>query len=148
MAPPRLSRCLGILALSAALTLVVSGVSLAAGMSRRIAGTQPGWAVQSNAAGEARGSATVVFSLWLGWRHQEELDSLLAAQQDPASPRYQQWLAPKRFRQRFAPDTASVRAVSEWLRRQRFQIVDVPRNRLFVTAVGTVAQVERAFQVD
>jgi subtilase family serine protease len=147
MAPSRLSRCLGTLALSVALTLAASGVSLAASHSR-IAGTKPGWAVQGNAAGEARGSATVVFSVWLGWRHQEVLNGLLAAQQDPASPRYQQWLAPDQFRSRFAPGTDSVRAVSAWLRKQGFLIVDVPRNRLFVTAAGTVTRVERAFQID
>ena len=38
--------------------------------------------------------------------------------------------------------------MSDWLRAQGFALVDVPDNHLFVTASGTVAQVEHAFQVN
>ena len=49
-----------------------------------------------------------MFSVWLGWRNQGELDALLAGQQDPASPDYHRWLSPQEFRSRFAPGEADV----------------------------------------
>ncbi len=35
-----------------------------------------------------------------------------------------------------------------WLENQGFSVIDVPENRLFVTASGTTAQVEHAFNVN
>ena len=110
--------------------------------------TKPTWATPANSSGEASDSGTVVFSMWLGWRDQPQLEALLAAQQDPTSGKYRRWLSPQQFRSLFAPDASSVASVSSWLQAQGFDLVDVPHNHLFVTASGTVAQVERAFQVN
>jgi subtilase family serine protease len=41
-----------------------------------------------------------------------------------------------------------VKQVSDWLRGDGFDLVTVPQNHLFVTAEGSVAQVEQAFSVD
>ena len=46
------------------------------------------------------------------------------------------------------PLKSQVQAVSRWLTGQGFSIVEVPQNRLFVTAQGSTAQVEQAFQVN
>ena len=73
---------------------------------------------------------------------------LLADQQDPGSPGYRAWVTPGEFRARFAPAESGVQSVSRWLRREGFEIVSVPRNRLFVTAAGSVAKVEAAFDVN
>ncbi len=132
------------------LSLVLSGAaqSAHAGGSTAVPDTKPGWATPANSSGEASDSGTVVFSMWLGWRDRPQLDALLAAQQDPSSDGYHHWLSPQQFRDLFAPDSSSVASVSAWLRAQGFELVSVPDNRLFVTASGTVAQVERAFQVN
>jgi subtilase family serine protease len=114
----------------------------------RVPGTRPSWATPSNRSGDAAANGAVVFSVWLGWRNQAELDALLAGQQNPASPDYHRWLSPQEFRSRFAPREADVRAVSRWLSDEHFDTVAVPKNHLFVTASGTVAQVEQAFQVN
>ena len=132
------------------LSLVLSGAaqSAHAGGSTTVPDTKPAWATPANSSGEASDSGTVVFSMWLGWRDQPQLEALLAAQQDPSSVEYHRWLSPQQFRSLFAPDQSSVASVSDWLRAQGFDLVDVPDNHLFVTASGTVAQVERAFQVN
>ena len=90
----------------------------------------------------------MAFSVWLGWRDQSSLAQLLADQQDPASRSYRHWLSPSEFRARFAPDQGEVDAIERWLQSQGFDVLSVPRNRLFVTAGGTVSQVERAFGVN
>ena len=132
------------------LSLVLSGAAqnAHAGGSTTVPDTKPAWATPANSSGEASDSGTVVFSMWLGWRDKPQLDALLAAQQDPSSVEYHRWLSPQQFRSLFAPDQSSVASVSDWLRAQGFALVDVPQNHLFVTASGTVAQVERAFQVN
>jgi len=132
------------------LSLMWSGAaqSAHAGGSTTLPDTKPTWATPANSTGEASDSGTVVFSMWLGWRDQPQLKALLAAQQDPASGDYRRWLSPQQFRSLFAPDASSVASVSSWLQAQGFDLVDVPQNHLFVTASGTVAQVERAFQVN
>ena len=129
------------------LSLVLSGAAqnAHAGGSTTVPDTKPAWATPANSSGEASDSGTVVFSMWLGWRDKPQLDALLAAQQDPSSVEYHRWLSPQQFRSLFAPDQSSVASVSDWLRAQGFALVDVPQNHLFVTASGTVAQVERAF---
>ena len=147
MAPTRVSRCL--IALVACAALAASAATEArAASTTKVAGTVPGWAVPGNRAGNERNGVKVVFSVWLGWRNQASLSRLLADQQDPSSPRYQAWLTPEQFRARFAPAQSSVRDVSGWLQTEGFDLLSVPHNRLFVTASGTVGQVEQAFKVN
>jgi subtilase family serine protease len=147
MAPPALLRRIALPALVAALAFA-GAPAAQAGHGSRLADTRPGWANPGNDSGDAAPAARVVFSVWLGWRDQSGLDALLAAQQDPASPEYHRWLSPKQFRDRFAPDRREVRKVSRWLESERFDLVTVPRNNLFVTAAGSVSQVEQTFQVN
>jgi subtilase family serine protease len=147
MAPTLVSRCL--IALVACAALAASAATEArAASTTKVAGTVPGWAVPGNRAGNERNGVKVVFSVWLGWRNQASLSRLLAEQQDPSSARYQAWLTPEQFRGRFAPAQSSVRDVSGWLQAEGFDLLSVPHNRLFVTASGTVGQVEQAFQVN
>ena len=110
--------------------------------------TRPGWATPANDSGDAAAGGRVVFSVWLGWRNGAQLDALLADQQDPSSPGYHRWLSSREFRDRFAPDEHEVKQVTRWLASQKFDLVTVPRNKLFVTAAGSVAQVEQTFRVN
>ena len=143
-------RALGpaLLALLATAVLCAGGTSAQASGWTRLADTAPRWANAHNHVGNAGDANQLVFSVWLDWSHQSDLDALLAAQQNPASPQYGQWLTPQDFRSRFAPSPTDVSTVQSWLHSQGFSIVDVPQNRLFVTASGTVAQVEKTFGVD
>jgi subtilase family serine protease len=113
-----------------------------------VADTQPDWASSSNLTGADQNSNQVVFSVWLGWRHAAELDRTLAGLYDPASPDYHRWLTPDQFHTRFSPSRGDVTTVQSWLSAEGFSIVGVPENRLFVTAEGSVGQVERAFGVN
>jgi subtilase family serine protease len=146
MAPARLFCCLAALA---ALTVPLAGgpAIAQAGSTAEVADTQPGWAIPANEAGQASNGAKLVFSVWLRWRNPEGIEALLAAQQDPGSAGYHDWLSPQEFRARFAPPADRVDAVSRWLRGEGFDVLSVPKNGLAVTASGTVAEVEQAFQI-
>jgi subtilase family serine protease len=77
---------------------------------------------------------------------QADLDALIAAQQDPASALYHQWLTPDQFAARFGMAQSDLDKVESWLQQQGFSIDSVARSRNLIRFSGTVAQVESAFQ--
>jgi len=78
-------------------------------------------------------------------QQQAALTQLLADQQNPASPRYHQWLTPEQFAAQFGLSTADSSAVASWLSTQGFTVTGVSRGGLFVRFSGTAAQAEAAF---
>jgi subtilase family serine protease len=147
MAPTALVRRGSALAALTAVMVLASVHGAAADATEQLPDTKPEWATPANESGDASNAAKVVFSVWLGWRNRDELEQLLAGQQDEESPSYREWLSARRFRARFAPVQRDVHDVKAWLRSEGFSLVDIPRNNLFVAAEGTVAQVEDAFSV-
>jgi subtilase family serine protease len=76
---------------------------------------------------------------------QTSLEALIAAQQNPASPLYHQWLTPDQFAARFGMAESDLDKVESWLERQGFAIDSVARSLNVVRFSGTVRQVEAAF---
>ncbi len=74
-----------------------------------------------------------------------DLKALLAAQQNPASPQYHQWLTPAQFAARYGISTADLNAVSAWLGQQGFAVQGANASHNELTFSGTAAQVEQAF---
>jgi subtilase family serine protease len=75
-----------------------------------------------------------------------ELDALVAAQQNPKSDKYHQWLMPEEFGARFGLTEADLSQVTGWLETQGFTVKSVAPSRNRITFSGTVAQAERAFR--
>jgi subtilase family serine protease len=73
------------------------------------------------------------------------LDQLLADQQNPASPRYHQWLTPTEFGEQFGLSSADLAKATAWLAAQGFTVTGVANGGQFVTFDGTVAQANAAF---
>ena len=74
------------------------------------------------------------------------LKALLAAQQDPSSPSYHQWLTPAQFGQQFGMSADDLAQVSAWLQQEGFTITSVSQSNNSISFNGSVASVERAFQ--
>lgn len=77
---------------------------------------------------------------------QTALTTLLGQLQDPASPKYHQWLTPEQFRTQFGLADADVAQVKAWLQSQGLTVTEVARGGQFLRFSGTAAQVEAAFQ--
>lgn len=77
---------------------------------------------------------------------QADLDALITAQQNPASPLYHQWLTPEQFGARFGLSDADLAKVKGWLQSQGFTVNAVARSRNQITFSGTAAQVGSAFR--
>src|SRR5580658_6022181 len=76
------------------------------------------------------------------------IESLLAAQHDPTSSNYQQWLTPTQFGQQFGVAQADLDAVTGWLRSQGFTVNAVAAGRRSVEFSGSASQVEQAFHTE
>jgi hypothetical protein len=76
---------------------------------------------------------------------QADLNQLLAAQLDPSSPSYHQWLTSEQFGARFGLSSSDLAKVSSWLTSQGFTITSVAKSSTFITFSGTVGQVQQAF---
>ncbi|MEQ1885347.1 MAG: S53 family peptidase [Bryobacteraceae bacterium] len=79
---------------------------------------------------------------------QAALEKLLRDQQDPSSPAYHRWLAPREFGERFGPAQADVNAVSAWLTRHGLMVGRVANSRRSIEFSGTARQMEELFQTE
>jgi len=86
---------------------------------------------------------TLVFSYSAA--QQQDLDQLLAAQQDPSSPLYHQWLTPAQFGARFGMADSDIATVEAWLQSHGFTVEGVSNSRTRITFSGTAGQVAQAF---
>ncbi len=77
---------------------------------------------------------------------QADLQALIAAQQNPASPLFHQWLTPDQFGARFGMAQTDIDKVQTWLQQQGFSIDSVARSKTMIRFSGSVGQVEQAFQ--
>jgi hypothetical protein len=76
------------------------------------------------------------------------LKALIAAQQNPSSPLYHQWVTPDQFAARFGMADADLSKVENWLEQQGFSIDSVARSKNAIHFTGTVRQVEQAFSTE
>lgn len=86
---------------------------------------------------------TLVFSRSAA--QEADLQGVLAAQQDPASPQYHQWLTPDGFGKRFGVADADLARVETWLQGEGFSIQGVNRSHNAMTFSGTAGTVGLAF---
>ncbi len=74
-----------------------------------------------------------------------ERDALLAAQQDPNSPQYHQWLTQEEYGARFGLTDADLSQLTGWLESQGFTMNGVSKSRNAIYFSGQAWQVESAF---
>ena len=98
---------------------------------------------------EAPSDKVMTMELEFAVRNQAELDKLMAEIEDPHSSRYHQWVTPEEMHTRFGETQAEFDAVAQWLASQGMTITDKSfgTNEDFIRFTGTVAQVDKAFQV-
>ncbi len=77
---------------------------------------------------------------------QAALDALVAAQQDPASPQFHQWLTPVQYGALFGASDADLSRVTAWLRQDGFSIENIQPSRRAIVFSGTAGQVFEAFR--
>lgn len=131
-----------------AASLWMSGVTQAAPAARAVlAGSAPPWATSQNLVGGTDSTTDVGFRVYLGWQDEAGAAALAAAVSSPGNASYGHYLAPTQFRKQFAPAANEVAQVQNWLRAQGLTVQYTPKNGHYISAEGTVAQLQTAFGV-
>lgn len=91
------------------------------------------------------GTSQVSFAVALKLRDEAGLDAFLTQVSEPSSPLYHHFLTPAQFNARYAPTAADVAGVKSFLTSNGFRVTSVSGNRDVVDAVGSAAQVQKAF---
>jgi N-acetylneuraminic acid mutarotase len=86
-------------------------------------------------------------SIVLPLRNQGDLTALLGRLYDPSSPDYRHFLSVEQFTDQFGPTADDYQTVVDFAQANGLTVTGRPANRLIVPVKGTVAQVERAFNV-
>jgi subtilase family serine protease len=119
--------------------MLAAGLCAAAVLASSTAWSAPGAAVVSAASAQDM----VEFSVYLPLRHQKQAEALVAQLHDENSPKYQQWLQPAEFMQRFGPSPADLAAVRDALTARGLTIVSSNAHGMRVR--GSAATVSQAF---
>jgi subtilase family serine protease len=135
---------LAVVAIGAA--ALVAGPAAASTPSRHLlAGSTPRWTAHARTVGATPAKQQVAFGVLLRMRNQAAAVRTLRAISDPTSAQYGRWLSNAAFDARYAPARSQVAAVQRWLRSQGFRVTHTLRSGMYVEAVGSAAQVEKAF---
>jgi subtilase family serine protease len=88
----------------------------------------------------------LILSLRMRPEARADLEHLLGDLQDPASPRYHQWLTPEQFGAAFGPRPEEIAQVTSWLAGAGFTVEGVPPGNMSILFSGTAGLVEQAFR--
>jgi subtilase family serine protease len=102
---------------------------------------------QAHPTRDTDGARILNLSIALTLRNTAQLKALIAAQNDPHSTLYHQFLTPDEFTQQFGPTQATVDTVSAYLRGQGLTVTSVSPNHTVIDATGSVATARKAFAV-
>ena len=91
--------------------------------------------------------AAITLQLQPSAAQQADLRHFLAAQQDPASPDFHNWLTPEQFADRFGLSHPDITKVADWLRTQGFHVDSIARGRTWINFSGTAGQLQSAFSL-
>ena len=90
---------------------------------------------------------TLRMSVTLALSNRDQLDQLLAAQQDPKSPELHHWLTPAEFNQRFGPTDQDIAAVTSWLNQSGFTVDSTNAASHSIAFHSDAATAQRGFNV-
>lgn len=129
--------------------LVVAEVS--ANNRATLAGHHPAWAITQNDLGPV--PADLPFQhleIVLGRPSevQQAFEQFLAAQQDPTSPNYHQWLTPAQIGARFGASDHDIAAITGWLQSQNITVDSVSASRMRIAFSGPALAMGNAFGAD
>ena len=97
---------------------------------------------------DAQPVGRILLLLKRGDEQQAALSSFMGQQQDKSSPNYHRWLAPAEFGAQYGVADEDIRAVTQWLTQQGFQINQVYSGKMEIEFSGSAAQVRAAFGTD
>ncbi|HEX4644529.1 MAG TPA: protease pro-enzyme activation domain-containing protein, partial [Verrucomicrobiae bacterium] len=93
------------------------------------------------------GAMQLDLAIGLPLRNRKALTNLLQQIYDPASPSYHHYLTPEQFTEMFGPTEQEYQRVTDYLKSHGFQVTGTHPNRVVLDVTGTVADIEKTFQL-
>lgn len=137
--------CLGVFVLFAASFVVL--VRPVSAQGRHVLGTHLAAPRAARPIGRMSATQQLHLALTLTLRNQAQLNSLLGQLYDPTSPNYRHFLTVQQFTESFGPTEADYQKVINFAKSYGLTVTNAAPNRLVVDVTGTVAQIEKAFNV-
>jgi len=125
-----------VLACLAVLLIAVPAFSQSASGDRALSNTQ--------ILGAEDQSKQIAVTFWLNQRDKAGFDDLVRQMYDRNSPNYHHWLTLNEYKARFAPTAGDLAVVRQHLAANNLHVVASDKFNHYVTARGTVADVQRA----
>ncbi len=110
-----------------------------------LSGNHPVGAETARKTGDPNPDHLLKMQVRFALRHKVALDQLIVQQQNSSSANYHKWLKTGEFFKRFGPTKPEVKALTQWLADEGFNVIGVSAGYLEFT--GSVAQVQRTFAV-
>jgi len=92
-------------------------------------------------------SKPLTIHVWLRMCNADALRELVRQQHDPTSANYHAWLTREEFSAKYGPTAEEAATVQEFLAAHNLNVVSVGERNLYVKAEGSIADVQKAFQV-
>ena len=125
---------------------LAQGIVFAANDSVLVNST-PHFVTKAQNLGPENGSRIITVTLWLHQHNEAALDELARQIYTEGSPNYHRFLTFDQYKANFAPSDQEAAAVSEFLKSRNLSVTSVHRYNHYVSAQGTVADVQKAFHV-
>jgi subtilase family serine protease len=103
---------------------------------------------QATYLGRMPAEQTLKLNIALPLRNEAELDAYLQRLYDPKDSLYHQWLSVEQFTERFGPTQEDYDAVIRFAQANGLKVTGTSPNRMLVDVTGSVANIERAFNVN
>jgi subtilase family serine protease len=134
----------------AAVPVIAAGlitVPAQAGSTRvAVTGGSSSWTAHAASLGRAASGNRITLQVLLAPRGGEAaLEAAVARVSTPGSASYRNFLSVAQYRATYEPTAAEVATVSSWLQSTGLRVSGVEASHRYVSATGTVAQVEQAF---
>ena len=124
---------------------VIGGFAQTDAQTVPLRGTVSPLALKLPTYGDLPATRTLPLQIWFKSRNQEQLNALLASQQDPRSPQYHRWLTPQEYASRFGVAQPEFEEVSNWLRSEGFEVTGGSPLDGYLRFSGSILTISRAF---
>jgi subtilase family serine protease len=139
--------CRTFFAITFAIMVAMSSSQAGAATGKLLANNTPGYVATGKNLGPEDAANVIEVSLWLQLHNRDQFDALTRSLYDRTSPNYRHWLTSQEFVARFAPSAQEANSVRAFLTANGLAVVKTGPGNLYVRARGTVAAVQKAFQV-
>jgi subtilase family serine protease len=107
----------------------------------------PGYVATAKNLGAEDPAKVIEVTIWLQLHNRSQFDALTQSLYDRSSPSYHHWLTQKDIAAQFAPTAQEAKTIQQFFTAHNLNVVKTGPNNFYVRARGTVAEVQKAFQV-